>query len=203
LRNVFAVRDFVAVVAAVLAWPSLAAPAAAPLPGDSVYQLHASLVDSAGHRLEWSDLRGRARIATMFYTSCRYICPLVVDSLRAIERRLTPAERERLGFVLISMDPERDTPAALAKVVHERRLDASRWTLLQPRADELRGLAGMLGVRYRGLADGEFNHSTVLVLLDRDGRVLARTEQLGADLDPAFLAAVRKTAAASGTGSDR
>lgn len=196
-------RAFVAVVVASLAWPSLAAPAAAPLPGDSVYQLHASLVDSAGHELEWGALRGRARIATMFYTSCRYICPLVVDSLRAIERRLTPAERERIGFVLISMDPERDTPAALAKVMQERRLDASRWTLLQPRADELRGLAGMLGIRYRGLADGEFNHSTVLVLLDRDGRVLARTEQLGADSDPAFLAAVRKTAAASGTGSGR
>jgi protein SCO1/2 len=139
----------------------------------------------------------------MFYTSCRYICPLVVDSLRAIERQLTPLERGRIGFVLVSMDPERDSPAALAKVQAERKLDASRWTLMQPRPDELRGIAGILGIRYRALADGEFNHSTALVLLDADGRVLARTDRLGADADPAFMEAVRKAAAVSGSASGR
>ena len=172
-----------------------------PLPGDSVYQLPASLTDASGRQVAWKDLRGKPRVATLFYTSCKYICPLVVDSLRAIERELSAAERNRLGFVLISMDPARDTPEALSKLMAERRLDASRWTLLQPRPDELRGLAGLLGIRYRSLADGEFNHTTALVLLDAEGRVLARSEQLGAGGDPAFLAAVR--AAVSGSASGR
>jgi protein SCO1/2 len=180
-----------------------AAPARADLPGDSVYQLTASFTDSSGRPLEWSDLQGKPRIATMFYTSCRYICPLVVDSLRAIERQLTPAERERLGFVLISMDPARDTPEVLAKLMSERRLNAAHWALLQPRPDDLRGIAGILGIRYRALADGEFNHTTALVLLDADGRILARSEQLGADADPAFLAAVHAAAAANGSASGR
>lgn len=198
-------RPAITLFAALLAGVGLSdAQAAAPaLPGDSVYQLSASLTDASGRTLAWSDLRGQPRVATLFYTSCKYICPLVVDSLRAIERELKPAERERLGFVLISMDPARDTPEALSKLMTERRLDAARWTLLQPRPEDLRGLAGLLGIRYRSLADGEFNHTTALVLLDADGRVLARSEQLGAGGDPAFLVAVRAAAAPSGNASGR
>jgi protein SCO1/2 len=194
-----------AAAACLLAWAGrpAAALAAAPavIPGDSVYQFHATVTDAAGQALAWQDLRGQPRVATMFYASCRYICPLAIDSLRSIERQLAPAERERLGFVLLTLDPVRDTPAALAKLMSERRLVAARWLLLQPRPAELRGLAGVLGIRYRSLADGEFNHSTVLVLLDSDGRILARTDRLGADGDREFLAAVRRAAAANGSAS--
>ena len=73
-----------------------------------------------------------------------------------------------------------------------RKLDPQRWTLATPAPGDVRAIAGVLGVRYRQLEDGEFNHSTVLVLLDADGRELARTEQVGSKTDAAFLAAVRK-----------
>ena len=85
----------------------------------------------------------------------------------------------------------------------ERRLDATRWQLLQPRPEDLRALAGILGIRYRSLADGEFNHTTTLVLLDAEGRILARTDRLGADGDPEFMAAVRRAASVSGSASGR
>jgi protein SCO1/2 len=166
-----------------------------PPPGDSVYQLPAVLTDSAGHAVPWQGLRGKPRVATMFYTSCRYVCPMTVDSLRAVERQLTAAERRRIGFVLISMDPARDTPAALAKVAEERRLDTAAWQLLQPSPDDLRGLAGLLGIRYRALDGGDFNHTTTLVLLDADGRILARTDKIGSQGDPEFLSEVRKALA--------
>lgn len=177
--------------AASLATAAPRQPALAPLPGDSVYQLPATLTDSGGRALAWKDLRGKPRVATMFYTSCRYVCPMIVESLRAVERGLSEGQRERIGLVLISMDPTRDTPELLAKLKAERHLDSESWLLLSPRPDDLRSLAGILGIRYRALADGEFNHTTTLVLLDSDGRVLARTDRIGADGDPEFLAAVR------------
>ena len=55
----------------------------------------------------------------------------------------------------------------------------------------MREIAGVLGIRYRALADGEFNHTSALVLLDAEGRVLARTEQIGSKVDPQFMAQVR------------
>jgi protein SCO1/2 len=56
----------------------------------------------------------------------------------------------------------------------------------------------VIGVRYRPLADGEFNHTSSLVLLDAEGRVLASTERLGGVPDPDFLAAVKASLAVSG-----
>ena len=127
----------------------------------------------------------------MFYTSCQYICPLIVDSGKAIERELTPAQRDRLGIVLISMDPARDDPAALQAVATKRKLDGDRWWLAAPRESDVRSVAGVLGIRYRKLADGEFNHTSALVLLDAEGRIVARTDQVGTRPDPAFVAATR------------
>ena len=56
----------------------------------------------------------------------------------------------------------------------------------------MRQAAGVLGIRYRELADGNFNHTSALVLLDAQGRVLARTERMGSVPDPAFVTAVGK-----------
>jgi len=171
---------------------AFAAPAAAPLPKDSVYQLALPLTDQHGRTADWRQHRGQPQVVAMFYTSCQYICPLIVDSGKAVEHALTPAEQANLGILLISMDPKRDTPATLMTVAKKRGLDASRWSLASPRADDVRSVAGVLGVRYRQLADGEFNHTSALLLLDRDGRIVARTEKIGSVVDPEFIAAVHR-----------
>lgn len=169
-----------------------AAAKSAPLPRDSVYQLPLALTDQSGKTRDWRARRGQPQLVSMFYTSCQYICPLIVDSGKAVERSLTPAQRGRLGILLISMDPAHDTPQALQYIVDKRQLDTQRWTLASPPVGDVRAVAGVLGIRYRQLADGSFNHSSALVLLDAEGRVLARTERVGTRLDPEFLNAVRK-----------
>jgi len=123
------------------------------------------------------------------------MCPLIVDSGKAVQHALTPAEQTKLHIMLISMDPKRDTPAALMAIANKRKLDPARWSLASPRANDVRGVAGVLGVRYRQLADGEFNHTSALLLLDRDGRIVARTEQIGSVADPEFIQAVHRVVA--------
>jgi protein SCO1 len=184
-------KTFFALWLCLLATASAAAPSAATLPPESVYHVEAALTDQAGRALQWRDGAGTPQLVSMFYTSCRYVCPLIVDSAKGVEHALGDAERARLRFLLVSMDPARDTPEALASVAARRKLDPARWRLVRPAAGDVRSLAAVLGIRYRALADGEFNHTSALVLLDAQGRVLARTERLGAVPDPEFLAAVR------------
>ena len=194
-----AILKFLTIAALAASAASPAAPgvglkAPAPLPSDSVYQLPLPLTDQDGRTADWRQNRGKPQLVSMFYTSCQYICPLIVDSGKAIERQLTPTQQKRVGIVLISMDPARDNPAALRSVVDKRKLDTQRWTLAAPPVADVRAAAGVLGIRYRHLADGEFNHTSALVLLDADGRVLARTEQMGSRPDPEFIEAVRRAA---------
>jgi protein SCO1/2 len=191
-------RLLLLLVLACAAGGAFAAKKTAPLPGDSVYQLPATMTDQAGRDFDWGARRGRTQLVAMFYTSCPYVCPLIVDSGKAIEHALPPAELARLDILLVSIDPVHDTPAALKQVADKRGLDPARWTLARPQPDDVRALAGVLGVRYRQLADGNFNHTSALVLLDADGRVVARTERVGSVVDPEFLAAVRAQLAPPG-----
>jgi protein SCO1/2 len=167
------------------------APAPVPLPTDSVYQLRLPLTDQHGHTADWGTRRGQPQVVAMFYSACPNMCPLLIDSGKAVEHALSSPERAKLRLVYISLDPARDTPAVLNALARKRRLDPVRWSLAAPRAAEVRLVAGVLGVRYRQLADGQFNHTSALLLLDRDGRIVARTEYIGA-VDPKFVAAVRR-----------
>lgn len=169
---------------------------AAELPTDSVHRLDALLTDQDGRDFRLADLRGKPVLVAMFYTSCKYICPLIVDSMRGIDHALDDAGRQGLRVLLVSMDPARDTPQALRAVVDQRGLDTARWTLARTEADQVRRLAAVLGVRFRALADGEFNHTSSIILLDREGRRVATTPAAGPVADPAFLDQVRAALAA-------
>lgn len=163
---------------------------AAPLPNDSLYQLDARFTDHQGRDFKLADRQGRLQLVAMFYTSCKFVCPLIIDSVKGVEHVLTPAELEGVDFLLISIDPARDDVTALASVAKKRKLDA-RWTLARTDERAVRKLAALLGVRYRALADGEFNHTSTLYLLDAEGRKLASSSKLGMVPDPEFVEAVR------------
>ena len=180
----------------VLLAATLAASAVAePLPRDSVYQLEAPLTDQSGRRLTLAAKRGQVQVVVMFYTACSYICPTIIDTVLDLDRRLTAAERSRLGVLLISLDPRRDDPTALHAAATKRGLDLARWTLVQPQAADVRAIAGVLGVRFRVLADGELNHTGVLVLLDTEGRIISRSDKTSGAVDLVFLARVRSVLA--------
>ncbi len=163
---------------------------ASPLPADSVYQLKLSLTDQQGRTVALDAGRGHPVLVSMFYTSCEFVCPMLVDALRDTEGHLSPAERAQTTVLLVSFDPARDTVAVLAKTAAQRELDPGHWTLARTDPASVRKLAAVLGVQYRLLANGDYNHTTALVLLDAQGRVAGRSTQLG-DADPAFVKRVK------------
>jgi protein SCO1/2 len=57
---------------------------------------------------------------------------------------------------------------------------------------DVRSIAGVFGIKYKKLPDGAFNHSTKIVLLDRDGVEIASTHRLGR-VDESFLQAIKKS----------
>ncbi len=108
-----------------------------------------------------------------------------------LDRKLTAAEKPRLGVLLISLDPQHDDPSALKTVADKRDLDLTHWTLAQPQLADVRAIAGVLGVKYRVLADGDLNHTGVLVLLDADGRIVSRSVKTSGTVDALFMERVR------------
>jgi protein SCO1/2 len=168
---------------------------AAELPSDSIYRLDLPLVDQDARGSKLSDRRGRPVLIAMFYSSCKYVCPLIIDALQRTERAVGDADNARLRVLLVSFDPKRDTPAALSTVARERHVDLARWTLARTDAIGVRKLAAVLDVQYRALPNGDFNHSSVITLLDEEGRIVTRSDRMG-ELDPALVAAIQHALAA-------
>ena len=156
-------------------------------PPKSLYHLDAKLTDQSGRKHGLDVYRGHPVLVTMFYGSCQATCPLIIDTLRATERAVPAARRAGLRVLMISFDPQRDTPAALHAIAEERHIDSARWTLAHADAATVRTIAALLNVQYRKLPSGEFSHSTVIALLSPQGEILASSGTLG-HADPVLLA---------------
>ena len=174
---------------ALLTVPAFSVESGTALPGDSVYQLPIQLTDQDGQAFNLSAKRGKPVIISMFYNSCQFVCPMLIDTVRNTEDSLTPEQRAGLSVLLVTFDPARDSVAVLKSISTTRHLDA-RWTLARTDQAAVRKLAAVLGIQYRLLENGDYNHTTALILLDGAGRIVGSTNQIG-EVDPEFLKLLR------------
>jgi protein SCO1 len=164
--------------------------AAATASSFSLYDLEAAWQDQSGQSLALSDLAGRPRVIAMVYTSCAYACPRILKDMKRVEGELRAAGIDA-GYVMVSIDPVRDTPDRLSEYATSVMLDPADWTLLTGTEDGVLELAALLGVRYRRISETDFEHSNIITLLDGEGRIVHR--QLGLNAEPDAL--VRAAAA--------
>jgi protein SCO1/2 len=148
-----------------------------PYPSTSIYQLSARLTNQAGAEHGLDVYKGHPVLVTMFYGSCAHTCPLLIETVRAVERAAPDAKNLRV--LMISIDPERDTVAALAKIAKERRIDTTRWTLARTDAQTVRKIAALLNVQYKQSPNGEINHSSVITVVTPDGDIARQSSMLG------------------------
>lgn len=158
---------------------TLALSAAQAFPSESLYQLDVPLEAHDGKKAKLADFAGKPVVFAMFYATCPRACPLLISDVKSVVAKLDEQERKGLRVVLVSLDPERDTPFVLQGVVESRGLQG--WTLLRASAADTRALATAVGVRYRdvgtaGGADGPIEHSSKIVLLDWRGVPVADRE---------------------------
>jgi protein SCO1/2 len=165
-----------------------AMPPAGEMPGDSLYQLPVHFTSASGDHLMLEQYRGAPVVVTMFYGTCKAACPLLIRAMTETAANLPAADRDKVRFLMVTLDPQRDTVEALDALAREHGLVAPRFELARTDANGVRLLAASLGIRYRQLPDGNYSHSSILTVLDGQGVPRARTERL-ANADPEFVAA--------------
>lgn len=60
-------------------------------------------------------LKGKVLLVSFGYTHCPDVCPANLGASAQAVTRLSPAERERVRFLMVAVDPARDTAAAMAQ----------------------------------------------------------------------------------------
>jgi protein SCO1/2 len=150
----------------------------------SIYALSMNLTDQNGQKVGLDVDRGKPVLLAMFYGSCPSACPLLISTAKRVMAGLDGGAASDVRVLLVSFDPQRDTPDALRRIAAERGLDDVRWRLASAPDEQVRDLAALLGVQYRRLPDGNFNHTSSIVLLDRSGRIAARLDDMVQAVEP-------------------
>ena len=159
----------------------------------SIYQVESTWTTATEQSLRLGDLQGKVQVLAMVYTTCESACPIIVSLMQLVEAALPPELRSQVGFVLITLDPERDTPSVLRAYSAKMHLDPASWSLLSGRPDDVMDLAMLLGITYKRDRRGDYIHSNVITVLNKAGEIVHRHEGLQQDM-ASTLEAIRRAA---------
>jgi protein SCO1 len=149
----------------------------------SLYNLESDWINEQGDKVKLAELAGKIQMVAMIYTGCDYACPRIIADLKRIEEGIKTYNRNDVGIVLVTMDPENDTPEKMKAFAAKNKLDASRWTLLSSTDSNILELAALLNVKYRKESNNYISHSNIITVLNTNGEIVHQQEGLGVDPD--------------------
>ncbi|MFN4023568.1 MAG: SCO family protein [Hyphomonas sp.] len=134
-----------------------------------------SLIDHTGARVTEVDYMGRPTVIYFGFTYCPDVCPAALSTLGAAYRRL-PEGEAMPQTLLISVDPERDTPEALATYVSTGAFPPGLVGLTGSDA-EIRAAADAFKADYarieqpESLAEYTMDHTNLIYVMDEDWKL--------------------------------
>ncbi len=115
-----------------------------------------------------SQQQGHVQLVAFVYTHCTSVCPIIVADLKRLDGMLSRALKNKVQFLLVSLDPENDSAKTMKSFLQEHGIASTRWHFVRGNNDDTRELALLFDVRYRQDA-GEIAHSNMISVLDTHG----------------------------------
>ena len=147
----------------------------------SIFNLTTTWNTEEGETIQLEDLKGKILVLVMIYTTCKAACPRLVADMRNIEKQIPENQLKDLQFVLVSIDPETDTPKRLKSFAIENHMDGLHWTFLQGTESSVREFANVLAVKYKQISPMDFSHSNIISVFNSGGELIHQQEGLGVD----------------------
>ena len=126
-----------------------------------------TLTDSSNSEFASTALKDHVWVLNFFFTSCQGPCPKMTANMAFLEEKLK--DESRANFVSLSIDPERDTPAALLEYAKSVGADLNRWHFLTGNIEKIIEIAEK---GFKLATDSQEKiHSTKFILIDRRGMI--------------------------------
>lgn len=146
-----------------------------------------TLTAQDGRPFDSKTLNGNIWVADFFFTNCTGPCPRMSSQMHRIQNSFDGVRD--LKLISFTVDPSRDTPPVMAVYAQKFRADPQRWTFLTGPIPELNHLSR--DVFMLGNVDGNLDHSTRFVLVDRRRRVRGFYLTAEADAIPRLMADIK------------
>ncbi|MBK8474557.1 MAG: SCO family protein [Sphingobacteriales bacterium] len=142
---------------------------------ESIYNLSSEWKKQDGSIIKLDALKGKTVVMAMVFTHCQSACPRIVADMQRIQKEV--GNQANVQYVLVSMDPERDTPERFAEFSNDMQLDPA-WILISGSQSDTDEIANVLGVKVKKLSDGGFDHSNAIFVIDPNGIIIHTQEGL-------------------------
>lgn len=147
----------------------------------SIFQLPSTWETQNNETVEFKDFQGEVLVVVMIYTSCKAACPRLVADMRNIEAKVKPKAKKPVKYILVSIDPEVDTPDRLKAFAIENQMDSEQWVFLRGSDENTREFANVLAVKYKEISPIDFSHSNIISVFNQKGVLMHQQEGLGVD----------------------
>jgi len=143
-------------------------------PKDTIYHTISpfELDGHNGNRFSSGQLDDKIYVADFFFATCQTICPKMSMQLKRVQEAYR--DDPEIALISFTVNPERDTVAALAAYADEYGAMAGKWTFLTGDKELIYELARKSYFITAMEGDGgpdDFIHSEKLVLVDKDRRI--------------------------------
>lgn len=145
----------------------------------SIYNLPSQWTTQDGKNIELKSLKGNVLVMVMIYTSCKAACPRLVADMRDIEKKLDQKTKKNVKLILVSIDPETDTPEKLKSFAIANKMNQNPWIFLRSTEENTREFAAVLAVNYKQISPMDFSHSNIISVFNPDGELIFQQEGLG------------------------
>lgn len=162
-----------------------------PLPSNSIFNLTSQWQNQNGDSLHLRDLQGKTLIVVMIYTTCKTACPILVAKMKSIESKIDRKNIDKVSLVLVSIDPETDTPEHLKEFSIKNNMEGSQWVFLRSDENSTQEFANVLAMKYKKISPIDFSHSNIISVFKSNG-LLESQEEGDIDVDK-VVATVNKT----------
>ncbi|NJW52341.1 SCO family protein [Salinimicrobium oceani] len=151
------------------------------LPELSIYNLPSTWTTQDNEHIQLEELRGNVLVMVMIYTSCKAACPRLIADMRNIEKQIPATALDKTKFIMVSIDPETDTPQRLQVFSKENEMEDEHWMFLRGTPEDTREFATVLAVSYKKISPLDFSHSNIISVFNEDGVLVHQQEGLGVD----------------------
>ena len=125
------------------------------------YFTNLELINQDGETLRFFDdvLKDKVVVINFIFTNCQGACPLVTHKLTLVRDGLEGRIGDPIQFVSLSLDPARDTPAAMKEFAKTHNADHDGWVFLTGKSENLDYIIKRLGQ----FTDDVEAHSTMML----------------------------------------
>ena len=149
-----------------------------PISDLSIYNLPEKWTTQNGNEIELKELRGKVLVMVMIYTSCKAACPRLVADMRNIEKKIPKELSDKVQYIMVSIDPEVDTPERLKAFAKENQMDNEKWLFLRSNDEQTREFSAVLAVNYKRISPMDFSHSNIISVFNAEGELAFQQEGL-------------------------